>query len=115
MNLSEAKVFSNSTTDANYEKALNLKIRSLLMTEIEDLIERNGWTQVEAAKRMGVNQPRISNLTCGKSEKFSIDMLIQMLVRAGQHVEVTVPKQQQQPVQTTQAQTEKVFSGVAAH
>jgi predicted XRE-type DNA-binding protein len=113
MNLSETKVFS-TPTDANYEKALNLKIRTLLMAEIEDLIERNGWTQVEAAKRMGVNQPRISNLTCGKSEKFSIDMLIQMLVRAGQQVEVTVPKQQSSQV-ATPAQVEKVFSGVAAH
>jgi len=113
MNLSETKVFSNAT-DADYEKALNLKIRTLLMTEIEDLIQRNNWTQVEAAKRMGVNQPRISNLTCGKSEKFSIDMLIQMLVRAGQHVEVNVLKQEAAAT-AAPTQAEKVFSGVAAH
>lgn len=69
-------------------EAENLRARSLLMIKIEKLISARGWTQSEAAKALGVSQPRISDLVRGKFEKFSADMLIEMLGRAG--VEVTI-------------------------
>ncbi len=40
-------------------------------------------TQKYAAKRLGVTQPRISNLIHGKIDLFSIDRLLDMLERAG--------------------------------
>lgn len=69
-------------------EAQNLRARSLLMIKIEKLISARGWTQREAARALGVSQPRISDLVRGKFEKFSADMLIEMLGRAG--VEVTI-------------------------
>ncbi len=69
-------------------EAESLRARSLLMIKIEKLIASRGWTQAEAAKALGVSQPRISDLVRGKFGKFSVDMLIEMLGRAG--VEVTI-------------------------
>lgn len=63
-------------------EAENLRARSTLMITVERLITSRGWTQAEAAKAMGVTQPRISDLVRGKIEKFSVDGLIEMLGRA---------------------------------
>ncbi|MFO0962658.1 MAG: helix-turn-helix transcriptional regulator [Phycisphaerales bacterium] len=70
-------------------EAENLRVRSLLMIKIEKLISARGWTQNEAAKALGVSQPRISDLVRGKIDKFSADMLIEMLGRAGVEVKIT--------------------------
>ncbi|MGL5231817.1 MAG: helix-turn-helix domain-containing protein [Fusobacteriaceae bacterium] len=42
-----------------------------------------GYTQVDAAKILGVTQPRISNLQNNKTELFSIDMLLNMIHKLG--------------------------------
>jgi predicted XRE-type DNA-binding protein len=72
--------------------AENLRLRSLLMIAIKGHIRREAWTQAEAAKRLGVTQPRISNLMRGKIEVFGLDMLVNMLSAAGLRVTVQVKK-----------------------
>lgn len=71
------------------EESEVLRIKSDLMIELSELITGRGWTQAQAAELMGVTQPRISNLVCGKIDLFSIDTLIGMLDRAGVRVEVS--------------------------
>jgi predicted XRE-type DNA-binding protein len=66
----------------------NLKIRAGLMRAIEKYIVDHGLTQAAAAKLMGVYQPRISDLLQGKIDKFTIDMLVNMLSKA--HVSVSL-------------------------
>jgi predicted XRE-type DNA-binding protein len=70
----------------------NLRIRSELMIQLREFIEQEHLTQEEAARHMGVTQPRISDLVRGKIERFTIDMLINMLTRVGLHVEITLKK-----------------------
>jgi len=70
--------------------AENLKIRAKLMNTLAQYIEKESLTQAEAAELFGVNQPRISDLVRGKIERFTIDMLVNMLARAGKHLNVNV-------------------------
>ncbi len=72
------------------EEAENLQLRADLMIALTDLIKKRRWTQAVAAKVMGVTQPRISDLKRGKLTRFSLDMLVQMLNRAGAHVTISV-------------------------
>jgi predicted XRE-type DNA-binding protein len=72
------------------EEAENLKIRAALMQELGAYIERSAMTQAQAARRLGVTQPRISDLTRGKIDLFSIDTLVNMLTAAGLHVDLRV-------------------------
>lgn len=75
------------------EKAAdNLRIRSELMDAIAALIARRGLTQAGAAKIFGVSQPRVSDLTRGKIDLFTIDALVDMLAKAGCKVAVRVTK-----------------------
>ena len=69
-------------------EAEHLRIRSSLMIAVRKLIEERSLTQIEAAKLFGVTQPRISNVVRGRIDLFSIDTLIDMLARAGVHVDV---------------------------
>lgn len=70
--------------------AENLKIRAMLMHALTDYIHEQELSQQAAAEFFDVNQPRISNLVNGKIDKFTIDMLVNMLVKAGQHVDVVI-------------------------
>jgi predicted XRE-type DNA-binding protein len=70
------------------EEAILLKLRSDLMAELRETISRQGWTQFEAAERLGIGQSRVSDLVRGKWEKFSLDMLVTLATRAGRKVEL---------------------------
>lgn len=72
------------------EEAENLKVRSSLMIEIIRTIRERGLKQKKAAELFGVSQPRISDLTRGKIDEFSIDSLINMLAHAGMTVDVSI-------------------------
>ena len=72
------------------QEALNMKLRSELMMQIRQTIEANRWTQKKAAKQLGVTQPRISDLSRGKIDLFSLDMLVNMLASMGEEVEIKI-------------------------
>jgi predicted XRE-type DNA-binding protein len=72
------------------EEALNMKLRARLIHEIRARVGNTGWTQNETANRLGVTQPRISDLLNGKLSKFSLDTLVNMLARLGGKVELRV-------------------------
>lgn len=73
-------------------EAENMKLRSALMMALKDHIEREGLSQAQAAKLLGVTQPRISDLMRGKISLFAIDSLVNMLATAGLHVEMHIAK-----------------------
>lgn len=60
-----------------------LAIRSDLIAQLRRLIERKCWTQVQAAEHLGITQSRVSDLIRGKWDKFSVDMLLVLAIRAG--------------------------------
>jgi predicted XRE-type DNA-binding protein len=74
------------------KEATNLKVRAMLMAEMEKYLRTHRLTQKQAAGRFGVTQPRISNLMRGKIELFSVDTLIEMLTHAGIAVDVKVKR-----------------------
>ncbi len=75
-------------------EAVNLLARSNLMMAIEKAIKERGLTQTEAAKLLGVGQPRLSDLYNGKAERFTIDMLMKWLAKLGKQVTIKVTDQE---------------------
>jgi predicted XRE-type DNA-binding protein len=65
-----------------------MKMLSELMMLLNDYVREKGWTQKTAATHFGVSQPRVSDLTRGKINLFSIDSLIEMSGRAGIRIEL---------------------------
>jgi predicted XRE-type DNA-binding protein len=77
----------NVFTDLGFaeEEATLLRLRADLMASLREVIESRGWTQAQAAQQLGISQPRVSDLTRGKWDKFSLDMLLSLAVRIGLH------------------------------
>jgi predicted XRE-type DNA-binding protein len=67
-----------------------LLMRTDLMIEMEKHIAAQGWTQAEAAKRMGISQPRVSKLKKKAWDEFSLDMLLTLAGRIGMHPELRI-------------------------
>jgi len=78
----------NVFADLGFDSAESsiLQMRSKLMNDLRSYIESNKLTQVEAAERLGIAQSRVSDLTRGKWEKFSLEMLITLEARVGRKV-----------------------------
>ena len=70
------------------EEAALLQMRAYLMNELRQVIEASEWTQVVAARELGVSQSRVSDLVRGKWQQFSLDMLVTLAVRAGRRVNI---------------------------
>jgi predicted XRE-type DNA-binding protein len=72
------------------EEAANLQLRSDLMIQLRKRLAALGVTQQQAARLLGVSQPRVSDLMRGKIDRFSVDTLIKFLGKAGAEVRLTV-------------------------
>jgi predicted XRE-type DNA-binding protein len=78
--------------EQNPGEAAVMKARSGLVIAIQEAVA--GWklTQAEAAKRLGVTQPRMNDLLRGRIDKFSLDALMILATGAGLTVEWRVEK-----------------------
>ena len=72
------------------EEALNMKLRASMIRVIRVKVEAAGWNQTEAARQLGITQPRVSDLMRGKLSKFSLDALVNMLAGLGSDVKLRV-------------------------
>jgi predicted XRE-type DNA-binding protein len=70
--------------------AVNMNMKSELMTLIERVITRWDLSQAEAASRLGITRPRLNDLMRGKISKFSLDALTSIATRAGLSVKLSV-------------------------
>lgn len=73
-------------------EAANMKARSGLMIAIQEAVASWKLTQAEAAKRLGVTQPRMNDLLRGRIDKFSLDALMILASSAGLTVEWRIAK-----------------------
>jgi predicted XRE-type DNA-binding protein len=74
------------------EAAANMRVRADLMIAVQRYVSESALTQLQAAKRLGITQPRLNDLLRGKIDKFSVDALVNMLTKAGKRVSVKVRK-----------------------
>jgi predicted XRE-type DNA-binding protein len=84
----------NVFLDLGFSKAEaeNLKLRAELMMRITDYYKTSGMKQADAAKTLGLTQPRLNALLKGKIQKFSLDALVNIASNAGMNVRLVVKK-----------------------
>ena len=73
--------------------AENMKPRSALMTALKDRIKSEGWSHAEATRRLGVTQPRISDLVRGRIDLFDLDTLVNLATAAGLQVKMRISRE----------------------
>ncbi len=80
----------NIFADLGLPDAEELFFKGHLAIAIQRMIEDAGWTQREAAERVGVSQPDLSNLLNGRLAGFSTDRLLKILNRLGSDIEIRI-------------------------
>ncbi len=69
-------------------EAAVMQLRCELAEALRQWMDREGVTQAQAAERLGIAQPRISEIARNKVEKFSLDYLVGLCAKAGVSVAV---------------------------
>jgi predicted XRE-type DNA-binding protein len=80
----------NVFADLGLPDAGKLKIKSGLVIEIRKAMRHLGLTQTEAAKRMGITQPKVSDMMRGDFSNISERKLMDCLNRLGYDIEIKV-------------------------
>ena len=88
----ERQTFANvwDALEDTESAAASMTMRSNLMIAIEATVRGWNLTQAEAARRLGVTQPRLSDLLRGKIRNFSLDALVDLAARAGLSVRLDI-------------------------
>ena len=88
----QTKASDNIFTDLGFGplEANKLELKAQLMVILSNWIKENRLTQLEAAEQLLVSRPRVSDVMTGKIDKFTIDALVDMVERSGQHVRLEV-------------------------
>jgi len=96
----DANIFAELGFDADEAAALQaesdaridimIEIKENLMAEISKWIRESHLKQAEAAERLNVSRPRVSDVVNRKVSKFTVDTLIDMVQRTGKTVKVAV-------------------------
>ena len=71
-------------------EAANMRARSELMIAVRGKVESWKVSQTEAARRLGLTQPRLNDLIRGRIDKFSLDALINLARPAGLAVQLKI-------------------------
>ena len=80
----------NVYADLGLPDAEKLRIKTGLVIEIRKAIQRQGLTQQAAAKRMGLTQPKVSEMMRGNLANLSERKLMECLNRLGYDIEIKV-------------------------
>lgn len=84
--VSSGNIFEDMGLANAEERLAKAKIAAI----INRIIEEKGLTQKEAAKILGINQPKVSALKNGRLKGFSIERLFSYLEALDQHIEITI-------------------------
>jgi predicted XRE-type DNA-binding protein len=80
----------NVFADLGLADAEKLMIKAGLVIEIRKAMKVRGLTQQEAAKRMGITQPKVSDMMRGDFTNLSERKLMDCLTRLGYDIEIKV-------------------------
>ena len=82
----------NVFADLGFADAVEHQTKLRLALTINSLLTCEGRTQVKAAARLGVNQPKVSALAAYKLGGFSVERLMTFLTALDQDVSITIRK-----------------------
>lgn len=80
----------NVFVDLGLADAEKLKIKTGLVIEIRKAMHGLGLTQQAAARRMGITQPKVSDMMRGDFSNLSERKLMDCLIRLGYDIEIKV-------------------------
>lgn len=77
---------------ADADQAIDEKraLKQMLMAEVAGWIDAQNLKQAQAAEILGVTRPRVFDVVNQKTPNFTVDSLLDMVLRTGKHVQLSV-------------------------
>ncbi len=88
--LKMTKSSGNVFKDLEYSNPDEHLLKAKFALVINNIIKEKNYTQTEAARILGIDQPKVSRLLRGILSGFSIDKLMIFLISLNQDIEVTI-------------------------
>lgn len=83
---------TNVFADLGYANPEEMLAKAQLVSRISDLINQRRLTQSDAAKLLGIDQPKVSRLLRGQLSSFSYERLLKFLNALGCDVEIVIKR-----------------------
>jgi predicted XRE-type DNA-binding protein len=80
----------NVYADLDIPHAEEMQVKAQLATKIREIINSRKWTQQQAAKVLGMPQPKLSNMLRGQFRGVSETKMLECLAKLGRDVRIVV-------------------------
>lgn len=80
----------NVYADLGFPDSDEMLIKAQLVSRISEIIKERGYSQTDAAQRLGLPQPKLSRLMRGQFRGISERKLMNCLTQLGQDIEIVV-------------------------
>jgi predicted XRE-type DNA-binding protein len=84
----------NVFADLGYPNPEEALAKARLSSIITDILKDRGLTQTQAAKLLGIDQPKVSRLMGGRVREFSLERLIHFLGALDRRVDIVIHSKQ---------------------
>jgi predicted XRE-type DNA-binding protein len=88
--MNNTRTRTNVYAELGFPDAQAMLVKAQLVAQIEGILRARGWTQQEAARVLGMTQPKLSNMLRGQFRGISEMKMMDCLVRLGHEVRIVV-------------------------
>jgi predicted XRE-type DNA-binding protein len=88
--MSEVAKQRNVYAQLGFTDAAEMLVKAQLVTKIAEILLDRGWSQQQAAKVLGLTQPKLSKMLRGQFRGISEMKMMECLVRLGRPVKIVV-------------------------
>jgi len=91
--MNKEKEDRNVFAQLGFPDAEEMLVKAQLVTRIAEILRKRGWSQQQAAKVLGLTQPKLSKMLRGQFRGISEMKMMDCLVRLGRPVKIVVGPQ----------------------
>jgi predicted XRE-type DNA-binding protein len=88
--MSKPKAAKSVYEELGFRDADQMLLKAQLAMKIAEILRKRGWSQQQAAKVLGMTQPRLSRMLRGQFRGISEIKMMECLVRLGRGVKIVV-------------------------
>ncbi len=88
--MSKAGVNKSVYAELGFPDADEMLVKAQLVIKIAEILRQRGWSQQQAAKVLGLTQPKLSKMLRGQFRGISEIKMMDCLVRLGREVKIVV-------------------------
>jgi predicted XRE-type DNA-binding protein len=88
--MSKAAVKKSIYAELGFPDADEMLVKAQLVVKIAEILRQRGWSQQQAAKVLGLTQPKLSKMLRGQFRGISEIKMMDCLVRLGREVKIVV-------------------------